>query len=172
MTTPRNTEKKSKIPYFFFIFFGIFISVDIFYIYLANKNWRGIKTENSYEKGLKYNQTIKAKKEQENLGWQIQIKYHKIASQQGDLKIKLLDKNGQNIKNAKITAKITRPTQDGYDFTQNLTFKPQNQNYQSYIKFPLIGQWDIEIIAQKDGEFFQDLKRFVIRKDLLRLWKA
>jgi nitrogen fixation protein FixH len=163
MTTPKNKVKKSKIPYFFFIFFGIFITVDLFYIYIAHKNWRGIATENSYEKGLKYNQTIKAKKEQENLGWQLQIKYQKITSKQGDLKIKLLDKNGQSIKNAKIKAKITRPTQDGYDFKSNLTFNSKEQNYQSYVKFPLIGQWDVEIIAQKNDNFFQDLKRFVIQ---------
>ena len=75
-----NKNKKGKyIPYLFFIFFAIIFSVNFYYIYLAKKTWTGIHTQNSYQKGLDYNKSIKLTKQQKALNWSFQITPKQIA---------------------------------------------------------------------------------------------
>lgn len=149
------------IPYFFIVFFVIIFIADFSFVYIAKKNWRGVYTEGGYQKGKDYNKTIKAKKEQESLGWKIDLKYKKIANNFANLKSCLKDKNNKIIKNAKLKAKITRPTQEGYDFI--VDFMPQNNCYETKVNFPLKGVWDVEIQAFYDKKTFQYVKRYIVR---------
>lgn len=154
-------NKKSKIPYFFFAFFGVIFMVNFAYIYVSQKTWTGITTQDSYRKGLKYNEALLAKKNQELLGWQIKIKYLNDGNKNGVLKVDLLDKKSNPIKDAKVVVNFKRPTQEGFDFSRNLEFL-RNQ-YQAQIIFPLKGQWDFEIIASKDENLKQEAKRYVVQ---------
>ncbi len=158
-----NQKKYRFIPWCFAIFFSTFIIVDIAYIITAEKTWRGLATEDGYQKGLKYNQTIEAVKEQKQLGWKLQIDYQFKKSKSGIIQVKLADKNNQEIKNAILTANIKRPIQEGKDFSVDLKFDVKTQSYNSPIQFPMIGQWDIEIIARKNNNIYQDVKRLVVR---------
>jgi nitrogen fixation protein FixH len=157
--------KQYKIPriilYIFIAFFSIFLAVDIFYIYLAKTTWRGIYTENSYQKGLKYNQTLEYVKLQKLLGWSFKIKFTNLDERLSEIDVCLFDKNKKLLKNAKLIAKITRPTQEGYDFQQDLNLK--NSCYFARIKFPLKGQWNVEIIASNENGTLQEVKRYVIK---------
>ena len=155
------TEKKSKIPYFFAALFLVVLAVNIFYVYISKQSWRGVATENSYQKGLKYNEALKLAKEQEKLGWKIEIKYKNLGNLLGNSEIKLFDKNSKVITNAKIYIKLRNPVQDGLDFSQDLIF--ENGAYKSKIQFPAKGQWDFEIIAIKNKDSFQKVKRYIVR---------
>jgi nitrogen fixation protein FixH len=155
-------KSTSKIPYLIFIFFGIVIAVNTYYIYISQKTWRGVVTENSYKKGLNYNQTIAEVKKQKELGWKTKIKFTNQKNQIGILQVFLSDKNGKEIKDANVKVKLLRPTQIGFDFEENLEFR--NKNYQKKIVFPFAGQWDFEIIVLKNDEVFQQVKRYVIIK--------
>lgn len=163
--TPSDQKSISvkRIAWIFAIFFSTFIIVDIAYITVAEKTWRGLATEDGYQKGLKYNQTIEAVKEQKELGWKLQIKYQPQVNKRGALLVELLDKNNQKINDAKLTANIKRPVQEGKDFAVDLKFDTKTQNYNSTIEFPMIGQWDVEIVARKNDDVYQDIKRLVIR---------
>jgi len=154
-----------RIAWIFAIFFSTFIIVDIAYIITAEKTWRGLATEDGYRKGLQYNQAIEAVKEQRELGWKMEIKYRVVETKNGVLAIKLLDKNNQKITDANLIANIKRPVQEGKDFSADLKFNPSTQSYNSAVEFPMIGQWDIEIIARRNEEVYQDVKRLVIRDE-------
>lgn len=156
-----QNKKSGFIPYIFLIFFAIIFIVDSFYIYLANKSWRGVATQDSYQKGLKYNETLEYVKLQKNLGWKFDIKFISLENNVGELKVCLNDKNKKTINDAKIVAKLTRPTQEGFDFEQNLI--PQNNCYFAKINFPLKGQWSFEIQAFKGDKILQETKRYIIR---------
>jgi nitrogen fixation protein FixH len=154
-------EKESRfIPYLFFIFFGIIITVDSVYIYIATKTWRGIYTENAYQKGLNYNQTLADQEKQKKLGWSMKATLQNIHGSSYLLTVKLFDKNHHPIKNAKINIKIIRPIQEGFDFSQDLL--PLDDSYQTKINFPLQGQWEIEYDATKDDNSFKQTSRYVI----------
>jgi nitrogen fixation protein FixH len=156
----QQTNKKSKIPYLFFIFFAVFITVDGIYIYLAQKTWRGLATEDGYKKGLKYNETLDLVKKQNELGWSGEIKFDQASK---NLHFRLFDKNKNPIRTASVIAKITRPVQEGYDFEIPLNYDSKSNSYFAHINFPLKGQWNIEIISSLDSNFYQNVKRVVIK---------
>ena len=95
-----NENKKSAgfIPYIFFIFFGIIFAVDAFYIYIANKSWRGLSTENSYQKGLKYNETIEYVNKQKKTGLLFKTSLNNQGNNIAILKSCFFDKNKNFIK--------------------------------------------------------------------------
>jgi len=160
---PNQPIKKSKlIPWIFVIFFSTFIIVDIVYIVIAEKTWRGLAIENGYQKGLKYNKTIEALREQKKLGWKMDIKYQVIKIKNGFLVVNLFDKNNQKIIDANLIANIRRPVQEGKDFSVNLKFNLSTQSYDSAVEFPMIGQWTVEVVARKGDDVYQDFKRWVI----------
>jgi nitrogen fixation protein FixH len=157
MTSP----KKSKIPYFFFIFFAVIFAVNFFYIYISQKSWRGVVTEDSYQKGLRYNLALESAKKQKNLGWKMEIKFSNSGKKNGRILIELKDKNHSQISDAILYINFKRPTQEGFDFTQKL--KNLDGIYKSDLSFPLKGQWDFEVVATKDEDVFQEVKRYVVQ---------
>jgi nitrogen fixation protein FixH len=153
-------QKKSKIPYFFLALFLVVLLVNIFYIYISQSTWRGVSTQDSYQKGLQYNQVLQAAKKQKNLGWKMKIQLKNLDKEILVL-LDLKDKNSRQISNAKVLIEFKRPTQEGVDFTQELKFI--NGFYQAQIAFPLRGQWDFAVLATKDDDIFQEVKRYVIQ---------
>ena len=159
------TEEKrptpSKIPYIFVAFFAVIFLVNAAFIYFSNKTWRGIVTEDSYQKGLHYNDTLKQVETQKNLGWKTAIKYKNLGAAKGAISVEALDKNSAIIKGAKVYINCKRPTQEGFDFAQELKF--DGTSHKAEITFPLKGQWDVEVVVTKDENVFQEVKRYVIQ---------
>ncbi len=153
--------KKSKIPYFFYLFFAVIFAVNIFYIYISQKTWRGIVTQDSYHKGLHYDEVIASAQKQKELGWNLKISYKNLKNKSGELEIFLFDKNNKKISDATVTAYFKRPTQDGKDFSQEL--QTVGEKYFAKIDFPLIGQWQFIINADKGEDHFQESKRYVVQ---------
>jgi nitrogen fixation protein FixH len=73
----------------------------------------------------------------------------------------LKDKNFRVIKDAKVKINFKRPTQEGFDFAQDLEFA-KNQ-YKTEISFPLKGQWEFMVSIIRGDEVFQDVKRYVVQ---------
>ncbi len=165
----KSEPQKSKIPYVFFAFFAVIFAVNIFYIYLSNKSWRGIASQDSYQKGLHYNQTLKQAQKQKELGWKIIIKFQPIAEKNSQknsarkiiLVIDLQDNKSQKISDAEVEVEFKRPIQEGFDFKQKLKFV--DGFYQSEVTLPLRGQWDFAVLATKNEDSFQEVKRYVIQ---------
>ena len=156
-----SQKTSSKIPYIFIVFFAVILLVNIAYIYISNKTWRGIATENSYKKGLEYNQIIAANKKQKLLGWKIKIKFENLGNNSGLIQINLFDKYGSEIKDADVVLNLKRPVQEGFDFKQDLKYS--NGSYRALIKFSQKGQWEFEVIADKKGNITQEVKRYIVQ---------
>lgn len=154
-------QKKSKIPYIFFVFFAVIFAVNFFYIYISQKTWRGLATDDAYQKGLHYNQILEAEKKQKELGWKMTISYRNLGENKGVLEIDLKDKNSQKISDAEIEVNFKRPTQEGKDFSQKLKFR--DGVFKADISFPLKGQWDFEIRAVRGEDVFQETDRNIIQ---------
>jgi nitrogen fixation protein FixH len=157
-----NPVKKSKIPYFFVIFFVVFLSVDILYIFISNKTWRGVVSNDSYEKGINHNQVLNLIDKQKKLGWKVDIKFENLGKNKGLLQVKVTDKEKNNLNSAKIEVILKRPTQEGLDFRVKL---PDNKNgwFQKVIDFPAKGQWQFEIIIENYTEILQEVRKYVIQ---------
>jgi nitrogen fixation protein FixH len=156
-----SEAKRSKVVYIFFAFFAVIFAVNFFYIYLSKKTWSGVATEDSYQKGLNYNGSIKAVERQKELGWVVNIGYRSTGEKKAILMINPQDKNYRYIRDAEIYVNFKRPTQEGLDFTQKVEFL--DGVYQAKIEFPLPGQWDAEIVVRRGQDVFQEVKRYVVQ---------
>ena len=157
----QNKQKPSKIPYLFFAFFGVIFVVNMFYIYIAQKSWRGVVIEKSYQRGVDYNKTIELAKKQKKMGWKVEMRFKNLGNNSGILRVLIRDKNSKLIKNANIRAYFKRPTQDGFDFNMPMIFS--DGVYQARISFPLKGQWDFNLEINRGLDVFYAAKRYIIR---------
>lgn len=132
------------------------------YIYLANTTWRGVSSVDAYQKGLNYNQILELENRQQQIGWKITTSFENKGQQNGILRVKILDKNNDYLDLAKVVVKLRRPTQEGFDFEQNLIYQGDGW-YQSYLDFPLKGQWQFEIIVSFKQDLMQAVKKYVIQ---------
>jgi nitrogen fixation protein FixH len=144
------------IPWFFVMFFVVIAILDSIFVTIAIRTHTGTVTEQPYERGLNYNQTLADAKTQDIIGWQSEIN---IKGQ--TLEVHLKDKNGEPLNDANMYARIVRPVQAGYDFEIPLNSRGKGL-YSAPVTFPLPGQWHLRIIAQWQGTPYQKSKTIVI----------
>lgn len=137
--------------------FAVVFAVNAVFVTLAVQNNSGVITENPYEKGLAYNQTIQKAAHQEALGWQSDIGY-----ENDTLSFTLRDKQTRAITGATAKAYINRPIESGHAFTLALEEKA-NGTYAANIEFPLPGQWEVTVNAVWHNQHYQNTKRLVVR---------
>lgn len=133
--------------------------LDGIFVYLAVTTHTGVVYDESYDRGLDYNKLIDLKEKQESLNWNVTMEL--VPTEKGK-KLKVgIEVNDKFLKNAKVSAKVVRPTQEGYDF--NVYLIEENQGYYSKgIYFPLEGMWEIKAFIDKDGVKYQKQQRFII----------
>lgn len=137
------------IPWMFVAFFLTFISVDAVMVTLAVRTHPGLVTEGAYEKGLAYNHTLDEAARQKEWGW-----HNTIQLENRNLIFSLSDKQSSPIKGAVVSARITRPVQDGHDFTINLTESPHH-TYEAELPLPMPGEWNVRIFAKWQNRQYQ-----------------
>lgn len=160
MNQPETADARESdkwIPWLFVLFFVVIAIVDGAFATIAIKTKPGLVTENAFEKGLSYNKTLEAAQAQEKLGWQGDV------ALEGDrLVFRLKDGDGILLQGAKITARIVRPVQNGYDFEAPLAETAPGV-YESEIHFPLKGQWGVRVFAQWQDKHYQSAKTLMVR---------
>lgn len=129
------------IPFYFVAFFVAIAVLDGIFVYLAVSTQSGVVTDQAYEKGLAFNQTLSAAQSARDLGI---TPVFKIQGQ--ELTWKLTDRHGGPATGAAVTARLVRPVQEGYDQTYTLS-EVEPGLYQARIAPPLPGAWDIYLKA-------------------------
>lgn len=145
------------IPWYFVAFFVGLAILDGIFVFVATSTHTGVVTENAYQKGLDYNDTIEAARVQEGLGWSASIAYN-----DGSLSINLNDDAGQAIENAAVEAVFFRPTQDGLDF--NVRLLPVGSGHYANQVSAQEGQWDVRVYVTWQQKHFQTARRIVVPK--------
>lgn len=165
MTIEQTQKKRFPVWGWFFVFFAVVFIMDGIMIYFAATTWNGLSTENAYEKGLAYNQTLKASETQRAQGWHHNIAYTKNADKSINLEAKILSPQLGNVpSHAMVTATISRPTTQGMD--QKVVLKPTSSTglfKAESIQLPKQGIWDIKVESQWDNHKLFANKRFDIR---------
>lgn len=145
-------RNKSIIPYLIFGLVGLFMMLDLGFMYLAKVSYTGVYTDNHYKKGLNFNQIYKSEVYHDKTGWKSDVVY-----ENGLIIFKLFDSNGDVLSNAKVVAKVIRPVTDKYDI--NLELFEENGQYHGKVELPLKGQWEIRIKALKNGHEYVTSQR-------------
>ena len=151
--------KKSDrwIPWYFVAFFVVLAILNGIFVTIANTTHRGVVTENAYTKGLHYNQTLAAAAQQQQLGWSAEIDFIQPA-----LSLRLRDRHGRSIEEAKVVAYLTRTTQAGHDF--QVPLPPIGDGiYAQDVRFPIKGQWHVRMAATWQQQHYQQSQRISVQ---------
>jgi nitrogen fixation protein FixH len=159
--TGEMTRRDRLIPWMFVAFFVVVAIVNVIMVIFALKSFTGISTENAYDKGLAYNQTLAAAQAQERLGWQVTLDFSARDRDHARLAVTLRDQSGSAITGASLAAHFIRPTREGFDSEIALQDVGAGR-YEAQPVLALPGQWDMVVTANHDGASYQTTKRVYI----------
>jgi nitrogen fixation protein FixH len=161
MTSNVKPYTGKRVLAWFVGFFLVVFSVNGIMAYFALNTWTGLETEDSYVKGLNYNQEIENARTQEASGWKV-VLAEKPEALSGRLEIQLT-RPQNSLPPEKITATFIRSVQEGYD--QEITLSNLGNNlYGAPIKLPLVGQWDVLIVVNSQNEPIYKLRDWLLIK--------
>ena len=157
-----NTANHSArwIPWAILAFFASFMLLLSGFAWIAFHTYPGEVTEDTYNKGIAYNTALSNAAAQENLRWkgvlQTMQKDNSI-----DITFDLKDASGKLIDDAKVVARLTRPTQAGHDVQMTLHY--DKGMYSGTANLEWAGMWDIRISATRGHDNYQQSKTIIMQ---------
>lgn len=137
------------------VFFGSVIAVNGAFVVLALDTFSGLSTENPYQRGLAYNDTLRAAAEQRALGWTAQIEGTVIREGRARVAATFTDRAGRPIEHLDVGGTLRRPTREGLDRALALE-RVGPGRYAAEFDLPLAGQWDLALEAvSRQGKRFR-----------------
>lgn len=140
----------------FFVFLALFFlaifSANGFLIAKALQSHSGLVTENAYEKGLAYNQTLEQAEFQKSFRWARKLSFSPDYS---EIVYEIKDAKGAFVTGKAVAVKMVRPVREGYDFDVILT-QGKDGRYHAPFKSPLKGSWNAHISVTWDGGTYYD----------------
>jgi nitrogen fixation protein FixH len=143
-------------PYFIFGSFFVVLIVNFTYIIIANKTWRGLWTENSYQKGLNHNDALKKAENQKKLGVKILTNVIKNSDNKFFIETFVKDRNNNFITNLAILYRLKYLPDSKYDFTLDSKFASSISRYAN-LTLEKNGYWQIETIVSNQAFVAQDI---------------
>lgn len=137
------------------IFFITFMTVDAVFVVLAVKTNTGVVTENAYEKGLSYNETIKQAAVQEKQGWMSSIELTDRT-----VIFSLKDRNKNPVSKVRVWAEFSQPVRPGGEFVVDLQ-STKSGVYRGVFPHLSPGQWRVRVFADGEAGQFQTARIFV-----------
>ncbi len=150
------------VPWMFVLAFLVVGAVNAVFVYLAIHSHTGLVTEQAYEKGLVFNQTLAKAEAMKELGWSFSVEL----TSEDLLSVRLVDRSGNPIQKAQVKGRMVRPVKSGYDYEIHLaeqTKKREAGVYQVLLHPPLRGAWTVHLVATHNGQFFEKSEALVLK---------
>lgn len=133
-------------------FFAIVFAANIVFVWFAADSWTGLAAEESYRRGVDYNQVLDRAARQDALGWTVQVGFQQTGDNTGDLTLQVVDSNGTAIEGRAVSASLRRPVIEGFDFAATLRMSAPGL-YATQVVLPSPGQWDVRFeISQSQAQ--------------------
>ncbi len=141
-------------------FFGVILIANIAMITLGVRSFPGEDIKQSYQQGIAYNETIKARTVQSELGWRADI-----TLQNQTIALHMADRNDQTIRALRVTGVLKHPAETDKDVTLKFA-QAANGTYIASIDKALLGkQWLLLTSAQQaDGTKFDTRNEIWLKK--------
>ena len=133
-------------------FFAVVFAANAVFLWFAADSWSGLAAEESYRRGIDYNQVLDRATRQNALGWSTEAEFVQSDGTSGTLSLVLKEASGAAIESRAVQVMVTRPVGAGEGFTAALPMTAPGQ-YAANIVLPTAGQWDLRFeVAQPNGE--------------------
>lgn len=124
-------------------FFGVIFAVNGVMTYVALDSFSGVAVDDSYRKGLRYNEQIKAADAQAALGWQTELAYR---ADDGVLRLTLVDRDGMPLRALSVEGILGRPASAQED--RGIAFVQSSPGiYEAQVGLLPAGQWLAKLYA-------------------------
>lgn len=140
------------------------LSVNIFMITLAFTTGPGLVTEDYYEKGQDYEQTINSRLAARSaLGWDLNLEMNgkPVQNEPALFRVTATDKVGVPLTDARVTLHAYRPSDAGADFDAVLGEGLPGQ-YSEDVVFPLKGLWDLQVTIERGDDTYDVSRRISV----------
>ena len=131
-------------------------------IMLAVRTTPGLAVPNAYERGLAYNDVLRAARDQARLGWQADLAFRQGSPLAGRLELQLRDREQQPISRAEIEVLLVRPAEAGLDFRAQLVARGAGL-FASELIFPKPGVWDALVAIRGESGTLSRRERLMVR---------
>jgi nitrogen fixation protein FixH len=150
------------IPGVFVAMFAVMLVANGTMVALALGSWRGLHTQNAYEKGLAYDERVAEARRAEKLGWRVALDVTVVGAGRARLSARLTDRDGHPVAAERVRARLMRPTQAGIDQRATLA-RTGPGRYAAEVPLPAAGLWRFEVAAVRDGESVYAARRVTVR---------
>ncbi|MEM7024577.1 MAG: FixH family protein, partial [Pseudomonadota bacterium] len=127
------------IPWLFVGFFLVVLAVNGSMMVVAFSTWPGLETQNAYQRGLAYNDTLATARQQAELGWKVDFAFRQDGPRRATLMLDLEDRHGSLIQDASVRVQLVRPTHEGDDRSLDLPHHTGG-HYEVAVELPFDGQ--------------------------------
>ncbi|MEX2643419.1 MAG: FixH family protein [Acetobacterales bacterium] len=150
------------IPWVFVGGFAVVIAANATLTYFALSSWTGLETREAYIRGNHYNAVLEADARQQALGWKVEAGLARLPDGSEGLNVELRDAAGRPFGGAAVTARLVRPTHEGYDLDLAVPERAVG-SYAVPVRLPLPGIWDVRIEARAGADTYRRTVRVVSR---------
>jgi nitrogen fixation protein FixH len=135
------------------LFFMVFLMANVTFIYLAFKEAPSLVSIDFYERGERYEETLRKAKREKQLNWTgVLLVPQKIkVSQIESYDVVIQGEQAQPVETTSTIFHAYRPSDADVDF-QVMMIKQQAGLYQAEIMFPLAGSWDVIVEVKRDDQ--------------------
>jgi len=137
-------RKSLWIPWCFVGFFLVVVTVNGIMLSFALSSFNGLSTDGAFDRGLAYNEILAEREAQEALGWQLAAVAEPLGEGVIDVRLQALDDTGLPVTDAQVVAQLTRPINDGHDFSAELSHRGDGV-YGALVPVPLDGRWNLRM---------------------------
>ncbi len=141
------------------VLFIILVGATVYRIITALETHPGLVVEDAYSSGKRYAEILNHKNQLAQLGWTLNLVTPKIVTHNIKQTYTINSaQRGKALTDALVTVYFYRPLEKAYDFSINMVFHKEINQYQAQVILPLKGRWDMVIEVVK-GEFVQRTSR-------------
>lgn len=148
-------------PYIFLGVFGVVLAVNLIFMASAIRTFSGLETDQAYEKGLKYNDTLAEARRQEMLGWHAKAEVIAKGARAADIVVTFSDRDGKPVTGLAGQAQFVRPTSSGHDGASALA-EQGGGRYVVAANLPLSGQWEMTVDASRGSDTYRFSQRIYL----------
>jgi nitrogen fixation protein FixH len=143
--------------------FSIFLMGNITFIYLAFKEAPDLVSSDFYERGERYEETLRKAMEEKQLNWtgMLMVPGKITVNQIQSYDVVIQGRQAEPVETTSTIFHAYRPSDAEADFQIPLV-KQQSGLYQAEIMFPLAGSWDVIIEVKRDDQRLLLTKRLTV----------
>ena len=154
-----SASRSRYIPWLFVAAFALVVAVNATMMTLAIGSFSGLYVQKPRERGVHYNSVLAAQRARDALGWRVEVAWQPGADR---LTVQLFDAGNSPLADARLHVELIRPAEKRRPLVLDLA-PASPGTFVGHVALPGRGNWDADIVVEKDGRRFALTKRLFLK---------